>query len=294
MKKILSVIIILSFFLTSCLKDSTINTEGGLISTGTIIELPYTGLAYFNAKTVLTAGVTDDIVEPIVINIANSRGTLFSKDLNVTLAVNDALRVAYNTANGTDYQAMPVTGYSFPVKAGVIPAGQNLDTLYVTFYPEKIDPTKNYMLPIQLTDAEGQVISGNFSVAYYHTIGNPLAGNYNWDFYRWNNATGTGTDVGFKGDVTTFLPIDPTTITVPTAYYIAPRYILSFTNTAGVIGNYQLIVNPDDVKTMADAGVTIVDGPTILVANAVTGQFKFHTTYFNGAAYRYLIDDYYK
>lgn len=292
MKKILSVILILSIFLTSCLKDDTINTAGGLQETPTTIQFKYSGLVYFGQASVLTAGVADPIKNSMVINVAG-RSALTS-DLKVTIAADDAQRVTYNATSDVKYEALPDSTYSIPVKEGLIPAGHYLDTLTVIFYPEKIDPTKNYMLPITIKDAQGQIIASNFSTYWYHTIGNPLAGNYNWDFHRWNNATGTGTDVGFTGDVTTFLPINPTTITVATAYYIGPRYELSFTNTAGVVSNYSLIVNAADVKTMADAGVVITEGPTILLADYATGHFKFHTTYFNGTKYRYLIDDYYK
>lgn len=282
----------LSIFLTSCLKDTTINSEGGLPNTPTTIQFTYSGLEYVGQASILTAGVTDPITINMIVNVAGR--SALSKDLAITVGVDDAKRVSYNATSDTKYEAMPDSSYSLPVKTGTIKAGKYLDTLAVIFYPDKIDPTKNYMLPITLKDAEGQIIASNFSTYYYHTIGNPLAGNYNWDFHRWNSQNGTGTDVGFTGDVTTFLPLNPTTISVATAYYISPRYELSFTNTAGVISNYSLIVNADDVKTMADAGVTIVEGPTILLADAVTGHFKFHTTYFNGSKYRYLIDDYYK
>ena len=294
MKKILSVILILSIFLTSCLKDDTINTAGGLQETPTTIQFKYSGLVYFGEASVLTAGVADPIENSMVINVAG-RSALTS-DLKVTIAADDAQRVTYNATSDVKYEALPDSTYSIPVKEGLIPAGHYLDTLTVIFYPEKIDPTKNYMLPITIKDAQGQIIASNFSTYWYHTIGNPLAGNYNWDYTRWNNATGTGPKhpSSFTGDVTTFLPVDPTTIQVPTAYFIGPRYVLSFTNTAGVISNFSISMNADDVKTLSDNGVTIVDGPKILIADAVTGHYKFQFTVFNGTANRYLLDEYYK
>ena len=295
MKKILSAIIMLSFFLTGCLKDTTINSDGGLPSTPTAIQFTYSGLEFFGQASVLTAGVTDPIVNNMIVNVAGR--SALSKDLAITVSVDDAKRVTYNATSDTKYEAMPDSCYSLPVKTGTIKAGKYLDTLEVTFYPDKIDPTKNYMLPITLKDAEGQIIASNFSTYWYHTIGNPLAGNYNWDFSRWNNATGTGSlhSTSFTGHVTTFLPANPTTIDVPSGY-VGVRYELSFTNTAGVISNYSLKFNADDVKNILDAnGIVVANGPNILIADAVTGHYKFQYSVVNGSGLpRYLIDDFYK
>jgi hypothetical protein len=58
---------------------------------------------------------------------------------------------------------------------------------------DKIDFTHNYMLPVKIADASGQTISGNFGVAYFHLIGNPIAGSYTHEWLRWNGQTGAGT-----------------------------------------------------------------------------------------------------
>ena len=295
MKKILSAIIMLSFFLTGCLKDTTINSDGGLPSTPTTIQFTYSGLEYLGQASVLTAGVTDPITNNMIVNVAGR--SALSKDLAITVGVDDAKRVTYNATSGTKYDAMPDSCYSLPVKTGIVKAGHYLDTLAVIFYPDKIDPSKNYMLPITLKDAEGQIIASNFSTYWYHTIGNPLAGNYNYDYSRWNTIDGTGPLHGssFTGQVTTFLPVNPTLIQVKTSYFTKPRYQLSFTNTAGVLSNFSLQFNPDDLQTLFTAnGITVLDGPHILLADPVTGHFKFQYIVFNGSANRYLIDDFYK
>ena len=44
---------------------------------------------------------------------------------------------------------------------------------------------KNYMLPISITTAPaGSTISTNFKTIYYHLIGNPIAGLYNWELVQ--------------------------------------------------------------------------------------------------------------
>ena len=301
MKKVLSLITILSFFLSGCLKDETINTKGNLIDRGRLIEIPYSGLEYFSQKSVLTAGVTDPIVLPIVINVAAANAKTVDKDLTVTIAYDDAVRVAYNSVpdNVVEFEAMPDSCYSLSKKTAVIKAGQYLDTssLKITFYPEKIDPTKNYMAAISIKDAQGETISGNFSTAYFHTIGNPLAGNYMWDFSRWNRATATGALSGasFTGEVTTFLPVDPTTIIVQTGYYTQPHYVLSFVNTGGVLSDFSVSFKADELASLFTAnGITIVDAPKLLIADGVAKHFKIQYLAFNGTANRYIIDDFYK
>ena len=301
MKKILSLITILSFFLSGCLKDETINTKGVLISGGRLIEIPYSGLTYFSQKAVLTAGVTDPIVLPVVINVLAANGVTVEKDLTVTIVYDDAARAAYNAvaSNDVKFEPLPDSCFSLIKKTAIVKAGQYFDTssIKIIFYPEKIDPTKNYMAAITIKDAQGETISGNFSTAYFHTIGNPLAGNYMWDFSRWNRATATGSLSGasFTGEVTTFLPVDPTTIEVASGY-VGVHYALSFTNTVGVISDFSLSFNSNDVKDILDANnIKVINGPTILLADYVTGHYKFQYQVINASQLpRYIIDEFYK
>ncbi len=280
MKKILTAIILLSAALTSCLKDDTINSVG-LKNNGTFIEIPYSGLENFSQSAVLTAGVTDPIILPIVLNVANTNGKLFTNDVTVTLAYDDAARTTYNAqpASPVKYDALPDSTYSFKTKTGIIKAGQALDTVYITFYPDKIDPSKNYMAAISIKDAQGQGISGNFSTVYFHTIGNPIAGNYNQEWIRYNNSAGTGSPA-FDLDVSPalFAPIDPTTISVESG--TGTKYVVTFTNTAGVLSDFQVSFDPASVVT---AGITITSGPKIILADPIAKKYTFNFTYNNSA-----------
>jgi BT_3987-like, N-terminal domain len=162
--------IFLQFFmmllLSSCLKDTP---AVDFSTVGTIIEiLPPDGggLENFDAAALEfdPADISDDA--DIDLNIASPKP--LTKSLIITVAVDDGLRTSYNANNGTAYEAMPDSVYSFPVKTGTIDAGQRLDTIRVTFYPSKIDQTKNYMLPVSIKDAQGENISGNFGSIYFH------------------------------------------------------------------------------------------------------------------------------
>jgi Domain of unknown function (DUF1735) len=153
--------IFLLFFLllmfSSCLKDTP---AVDFSTVGTIIEIIDAAALTFNP-----ADGTDSA--DIDLNIASPKP--LTKAVSITLAVDDGLRSSYNSSNGTSYEAMPDSVYSFPVKSGTINAGDRLDTVRVTFYPSKIDSSKSYMLPVSIKDAQGQTISGNFGSIYFHT-----------------------------------------------------------------------------------------------------------------------------
>ena len=159
MKKFISICAGVSFLisLTGCLKDDPLNDFKSTAKP--IIELPYHGLEGFASDAVLAAGKVDPIVQPIVVNIASVDP--LSSSVNFTLAVDDALRTQYNATGGVQYEALPDSTYSFTEKSGTISAGSRLDTLYVTFFPEKVDPTINYMLPIKIADGQTAPASEN-------------------------------------------------------------------------------------------------------------------------------------
>lgn len=301
MKKILILIFAIPVLFSSCLKDTTVNTDGGFGSVPAMAEMVSyntpgnygSGLEHFSADAVITAGQTSPIIIPIAVNIATAP---VSKDVKTTLAINDAARVSYNSTSALKFNALPDSCYSFSSKTGTIKAGYNLDTVYLTVYPTKVDPSQNYMLAVSLTDASGYSISGNFSTAYFHMIGNPLAGNYTWNFTRWNNQTGSGSPAGgtFSGASQTLLPVDPTTVSAYSGYYTQlVQYVLTFTNNGGTLSNFQLSLDPASVSSQLTAnGITLTDGPYIDLADPVNKHFIFHYVVFNGAAYRYCRDEY--
>jgi hypothetical protein len=147
-------------------------------------------------------------------------------------------------------------------------------------FPTKINLLNNYMLPISITVAPaGSSISANFKTIYYHLIGNPIAGLYNWEWIRYNNADGTGTpayDLDLSPGV--FAPIDNTTVSIASGTNV--NYILTFKNTAGVLSDFNVSLEAASVTT---AGITITGGPTIITADPTTGTYKFNFTYDNNA-----------
>ena len=308
MKRI-SIIItsLLTLSLASCLKDRPntdfTSTQGTYIaeittaSTNGTPNAPSAGVGgYFGGSTLSFIGVTGQVQVWFTVNIASDYPP--KKDIPITLAIDPKALAAYNaTGPATAFEQFPDSTYKIPTLTGTIKAGQRLDTFYVTFDADKIDPTHSYMLPLSITTAPGTTISGNFGTIYFHVIGNPLAGSYNWEFTRWNSTDSSGTNSGHIVDVQPFIPVTPTNIEVQTGYYTAPRYELTFDNNNGVLSNFAVTFNKDDVQAMFDyagAGVSVLTAPKIIIADPVHGIFEFYWQASTSSGPRTVIDKFTK
>ena len=118
---------------------------------------------------------------------------VFGNDLTITVAVNDAARTAYNAAGSLiQYESMPAGSYTLDVSSAVIKAGGVFSTpLSITILDASLfDPAVSYMLPVSITNVAGgsNGVKGapSTGTAYFHIIGNPLAGDYlaNGYFYH--------------------------------------------------------------------------------------------------------------
>lgn len=280
-----------AIFMTGCLKD-TPNVD--FSKSGVIAELsnasitpngaPSSGLTYFGAATLplFTSNTPDTVTFDV--NIASDYPP--TSDVSVTVGVDDAKRVAYNSTSDVIFDAQPDSTFSLPVTTMTIKAGFRLARFTLIFYPAKIDPTKTYMLPITLTDASGITISGNLATIYFHIIGNLLAGSYSQEWIRYNTANQVGTPA-FDQDVSPgiFVPISPTEISVLSGTNV--YYYLSFTNNNPPGGN-DLSLLTDFVLTVSAsnfsaAGITLAAGPTIVLADPVNHKFTFNFGYLNGS-----------
>jgi hypothetical protein len=274
--------------LTGCLKDKPnvdfASTQGTYIaeittaSSNPTPNAPSGGLAYFaGANLTLPASqLTADTVW-FTVNIASDNPP--SKDVPITLTVDQtALNTYISNPNNVQYSVFPDSTYTMSTMTGTVKAGNmnRLDTFYVIFYPWRVDPASSYMLPLTITQAPGCTISANLGTIYFHVVGNPIAGTYTWDWTRWNNTDSTGpTSGGATGGSQAFVPTSPTSVEFHSGYYIQPRYELSFTNTGGVLSNFQISLNSADVATMAGAGVVITNGPIIITADPVNKVYEF-------------------
>ena len=283
----LSAGILLLTGLTSCIKNKGFANETDFSGLQDHVILLNAGLGNVGAANI--AFPTDTTTSAVTADLASANPPPSS--VTVTIAVDPAQVTAFNASHGTSYVLLPDSAFTLAATKLTIPAGQQFATTNVSFYKAKLDPTVSYMLPISIKDGGGKTLSTNENTIYYNVIGNAIAGVYKWDFTRWGNPNQTGSpDITFVGHTTSFVADNPNQIEVASGYYIGPRYVLSFVNTGGVLSNFKVIMNPDDVATMAAAGVVITAGPTITKADPIAGEYIFEYKTLT----RYVIDRYYK
>ncbi|MBZ5857123.1 DUF1735 domain-containing protein [Flavihumibacter profundi] len=300
--KIILPLIAVALGLASCLKQGAMNVDPNDL-TGKVVTLQFiengsgttinSGMQYFSGGALTYPGT--DEKDTAHYNVAIS-GVVPSSDIAVTIGVDQSKVLDHFSTDSIAYELMPDSLYDFVATSGVIKAGTAFVPMEIVFYPSKIDITKSYMLPVVVTDASGQTISSNFGTIYFHVIGNPLAGTWGWDFIRKNNQDGSGAPAGgsFTGETTVFSPVNPTSIKMPTGYYVQPNYLLTFKNAAGVLSEFNAVIAPDEIKgAFTDNGITMVTQPTVVV-NADYTHITINYVVFNGSAFRNCTDIYYK
>jgi Domain of unknown function (DUF1735) len=211
----------LAFCLSSCLKEKY---DSGKIqpthSSGNVpqvIELTLTATS--NANFYLLAIDNSDADTTVnFVPVTLSSAAPAAADIHVTLALDDALIDAYNTAQGTEYEPAPADKYTLLNAEVTIPAGSNTGFLKVKFKPSDfIGIDYAFGLKIASIKESGYTISGNLSSGVAAvTIKNKYDGNYNAignfthpnpDFTgsyntEWSCATSGPTAVTFQLNVT--------------------------------------------------------------------------------------------
>jgi hypothetical protein len=297
MKKLFIITIsIIAVGLTGCLKDQF---GTNLYATGKpLLEFEYpqggggndigSGLEYFGGGALLYPPTDVSDTTFFIVNLA-STNTLGSS-LGITIGADSTALEANYSNDSITYVEMPDSDYSFLTTSGTIPAGQRQDTFYIVFYPNKIDPTKNYGLPITvLTNTQNIPVSGNFGHIYIHTIGNIIAGLYNQEWIRYNTATQTGTPAYDETGQAIFAPDNPTQIEVTSGTGV--NYILDFVDSAGIATDFTVSFPSSGPYSATGVGITINNGPTIVQANFATGTYEFNFIYTNGSGAQRNITD---
>lgn len=273
--------------LNSCVKDRNPSATdfSGLQDH---VTLNQGGLTNFSANNIRFS--SDTASYSIIATLASVN--LPASPIKVTLGVSTSLIATYNAAHGTDFQPLPTDAYSIASTSLTIPKGQQYATTTLNVFKNKVDPAKSYLLPVSITDASGKLLTSNLNTIYFNIIGNVIAGDYNWDFTRWSTPSNAGSPDGtsFKGRTATFVADNSTQVEVPSGYYIGPRYVISFKNGASGLSGFAVKMNEDDVAQMKAAGVIITDGPNIIKADPVAGEYIFQYKTLT----RYVIDRYYK
>jgi hypothetical protein len=284
---------IMIFLLNSCIKTRSGETDFDGLKP--VVLIPEGGLnAFSSAALTFDAG---DAVDTAFFHVNFAATNVAPADETVTLSIDQAALQSYNSTSTTQYALFPDSIFSFTSTSVTVKKGNNYSSAVpLVVYPDKIDPTQSYMLPISIKGGPtGSTISSNFGTIYYHVIGNPIAGAYNWRWRRWNAADSSGAPANDiqEGSVA-FAPDDPTTIEVGSGYFNGPRYIVTFTNNGGVLSNFNATLNPADLASWPANGISLTSGPTVMLADPVHGIYQFTYTVNSGGNPRTLIDTYSK
>jgi hypothetical protein len=288
---------------TSCLDGDQMNTPPGgskpfimMTNNSTGGTLVNSGVRYFGAETLLLnpAEANDTLTFAVTLQGTSS----YDKDINVTIATPaDALD---DVNDGLTYAFMPTNGYNLLSTSGVIPKGKTYAEFQVVFHPNVIDLTKNFMLPITVSNDAGLTVSSNYGYIYYHIIGNALAGAYTWKYRRYNSADTTAATAGTANGVAIFAPKDATTIETSGGYAstvgLNAPYIITFTkNDDGTLSDIKVAINTELANGMTENGITITKAPAFIKQfySPTNKHFKIWYTVVNSSGgTRVLIDEY--
>ena len=276
---------------TSCVKSREGFTDFSNLKPNVLISDG--GMTNFGASAILFPPT--DSVDTAFFHVNYAATNVAPTDETVTLAIDPAALAAYNASGvGLQYTLFPDSIFKFTSTTVTIPKGANYTAgIPLVIFPDKIDLLENYMLPITITVApNGSGIAANYKTIYYHLIGNPIAGVYTQEWFRWNSSTNTGApnfDVVDPNGPGVFAPQDGTTVTAVSGTGVT--YIITFTdNGGGNLTNFQVAIDPASVS-----GITISAGPVVVLADPTTGTYEFQFNYINGSGSpRYIIDKFTK
>lgn len=281
--------------MTGCFKDS-IHNSADTTAYFAITEGGPLNLA--NASLELT---TPDSVT-VYPNPGITSPYLLNTDVRIKIGVDDAARVAYNQANGTNFEALPDSLYTFAdttfkdTSSGLLSAGSRSISLPIKIYSGKADLRKSYMLAVSIKDVQGHLISSDLGTIYFNNVGSAVAGRY--------KVTGTRTNyigpvsAGVIGEV-----IDLSTLPVQTTTTQSANVVLLNYSDLGIAGWQYIItydpdlqnvtIQPNDVMQNSETGFFLgtfkVD---IQDYNATTRTLHFKTEYEDLAGNARVVDEY--
>jgi len=298
---------LLMLIMYSCVKTRSGYTD--LTQVSDFVILMGSGTTNFKASNILVnTSSPDTIKETVMADLASANSN--NGAVTVTIGIDNTVIATYNAANGTNFQPMPANAFKIVSTSITIPGGlSHYGTSTVWIFQNQLDPSVSYMLPVSLTDGGGKKLSSNQNTIYYNVIGNPLAGNYLQNFYRWNNTSDTTTPPNstvFTNQPVIVAPVTASTVILPESYmetFLGVGISLSITNTAGVLSNPTVFLDPTALAAFSANGFSVVTSPKLvgyqIVGTAATkyagSRFRVFCVMLNsGAATRTVIDDFIK
>ncbi|MDJ1480071.1 DUF1735 domain-containing protein [Cytophagaceae bacterium YF14B1] len=250
---------------TSPIVLMTYNPDGGTTVNSGLQYFGNSALLYNPEETTFTATYA-----------ATIQGTV-NKDVAFTI---DTPEEALDDApDKIAYQMLPDSTYEFVNTTATIKSGEKYAEFQIKFYLDKIDFTKDYMLPVTAVNDAGLPTSSNHGFVYFHVVGNPYAGAY-VSTYKLERQTTTG--------VTIYNQVED-----PKILIAEDKEILKQQAGASVFGNpdikFLLSVNEDNTVNIesdpeaVEAGITITPSSTPSTYDPVNKTFHLYYEYTSSA-----------
>jgi len=291
--------IMTALFFSSCIKDYR-SGETNFSSLQPTVSIVEGGLAQFSSQALVYP--SSDVSDTAIFRVDYAATNVAPANETITLSIDTALVSAYNAANGLTgsaaFQVMPDSLYSYSTTQTTVSQGSTYSpAIPFVVFPDKINPTVSYMLPITISAGPaGATVSGNYGTIYYHVIGNPIAGTYEEYWTRWNQADSTGgsaTALYYEYDLgsVTFAPNSPTEVET-TSLGTGESDIIDFTNTAGVLSNFSVSFPSGEAGTL---GLMSIGPASFQLADPINGVYQVCFPYVNGSGSpRFIVNTYIK
>ncbi len=110
--------------------------------------------------------IVPEVDFPIVVGYSGA--DVAPEDITVTIGIaNESVLEEYNESEGTHYELLPASVYTLPSTTVTIPKGERRATYIVKLKTNQFDLTKNFALPLTITNASTGIVSGNFNTAVF-------------------------------------------------------------------------------------------------------------------------------
>jgi len=236
-----------------------------------------------------TTGFDNNLVlfaseDTITYNIVISSTYLPSKEVNITLSVQDSARQSYNLANSTNYQLMPSSAYSF--QTSVTATTESVyDTIPVKLNKQFLSGA-DYMLPIVITSISDYKLDTSLRVIYLHTSANLLSGIYTSNIVK-TLYTSDSTVIDTMANFTLSKDLVPLSATQAELDYAELgangwKYILT-------VENGSLTVEPNDVikSSVQPNSFTVIEA----AADAATKDIYIKSSYKNLSGNKRIVEE---
>jgi len=166
--------IVLSF--TSCLKD-TPNNISNPAGTNNVIEFYNIGSisnSLSDLYPVYTKAYDPDPTDTFDVIISYSGADMAPRDINVNIAVDTTALSKYNNSDPEpstgQFDLLDTSLYTLSATSVTIPKGQQQARIQVIVKPSQFDFSKNYALPLTITQSSYGIISGNFQTILVNIV----------------------------------------------------------------------------------------------------------------------------